>query len=110
MPIYLTIGGDRKMTWNKKKSKVGSRRFRHRAARLVRNYCKSFPITVVVQRMKMNYQFAFKPLLVNGRGRNVLLYHKNVMVIMKFEDASSWIQTFITSNKMYDQPMFQMTV
>ena len=112
MPTYLTIEEDRKMKWSDKKSDVGSRRFRHRAGRLVKLHSRKLPITVVVRRIPKDqpYHLTFRPMLVNGTGRNVIFYYKNVMVIMRFEDTVFWIRTFITTNKMYDQPRFQVAV
>ena len=112
MPVYLTIKDDRKMKWNVKKDDVGSQRFRHRAATLARVHSEKLPVTVVIRRLPkhLNREFTIRPMLVNGSARNVFIYHKNVMMIMQFEDAAAWIKSFIISGKLYEQPRFQMAV
>ena len=108
MAHYLTLKGNGKMRWSEKKSKVGSRRFRHRAARLVMKHCTTLPVSVLITKVdRAASTFYFEPQLINSSRKMVFLYYKNVMAVVHFKDVSFWIQTFIESNKMYEQPMFQ---
>lgn len=110
MVHYLTLEENGEMRWDDRKSKVGSRQFRHRAGRVVKRYCR-LPVTVLVHKVRpSSSSFYFKPDLVNGSGEMVYLYYKDVMIAAQFKEVSLWIQTFITSNKMYEQPMFQTAI
>ena len=109
----LDILPGRRMRWREKseKDEFGSREERHRLGRFVLRYCKSYlPVRVWVAKMTKKRRFAFTPVLVNGHAKNVLLCYKKFMVCMNLDHSAYWLQTYITSNKLYEQKRFQYFV
>ena len=104
----LEILPGRQMRWSKNRDKIGTRNVRHRIGRFVLKVCKDdLPVRVKVAKFDKTRKFCFVPVLVNGLSKKVLLSYKKFIVCMNFEDTDTRIQTFISSNRLYEQERFR---
>lgn len=107
----LEILPGRQMRWSKHRDKIGTRKMRHSIGRFVLKVCKAhLPVTVKVAKFDKSRKFSFVPVLVNGTAKKVLFCYQKFMICMNLEDTDTRIQTFITSNGLYEQERFHYFV
>ena len=103
----LTITKDRGMIWNKDRDSYGTQKERHSLGRFIIEKSCHLPVTVEVKHNRRKRPFSFAPCIINDTDRKVILTHRRYKMAINFDDVVKWIRIFITSNKMYEQELFQ---
>ena len=105
--MQIRILPGRRMYWREGKHRFGSREERHKLGKFVLKYCKPhLPVTAWVDKLERKQAFSFAPVLVNGQAKKVVFYYKYFMMCMSIEDTAHWIQSIISSNRLYDLELY----
>ena len=109
MQIQILPG--RRMRWRERKDRFGSREERHKLGKFILKYCNPhLPVTAWVDKLERKQKFSFAPVLINGQAKKVVFYHNYFMVCMDIEDTEHWIQSIISSNRLYDLELYHCNI
>lgn len=107
--VQIQILENKMMKYHGGKEKLGCRGKRHALGRFIRENTNKLPVSVKVTKLHQKRSFSFAPVLVNGISKLVLLTYKKYMVLISYDDVVHWIQTLISSNRLYTYKKYHYT-